>query len=162
MKMRMSKKLHALNIIRFYSQLRIYRSILVACQQDKDTLFERQITAFDNYTHSQFHALNEYLQPINGAYPLLQDIYRNEYRIKSLCCSISKLTRRTFHHSSSHADSAVSRNYSDSLEFSHLHQTHKLQFGHKAQAKRHAYQNLVGRLIKEEVWTGSSAELASH
>ena len=158
MKMRMSKKLHALNIIRFYSQLRTYRSTLVACQRVKDTLFARQITAFDSSTHRQFQTLNEYLHPINGAYPLLQDIYRNQYRIKSLCSSISKLTRSNILLYSSTIDSAFSRNVSESLSFTHLRRAHKVQFGHKAQAKRHAYQNVVGRLIKDEVWTGHSAE----
>jgi hypothetical protein len=161
MKMRMSKKLHALNIIRFYSQLRTYRSTLVACQRVKDTLFTRQITAFDNSTHRQFHTLNEYLQPINGAYPLLQDIYRNEYRIKSLCRTLLKLARKhKIHSSGAHFERihTIPHSDSDTLTFSSL-SAHRMHFGKKAKAKLNAYQNVVSRLVKEDAWTGPSHEV---
>ena len=161
MRMRMSKKLHGPTIIRFYSQLRAYRSTLVACQRDKDTLFSRQITAFDNSTHRQFHTLNEYLQPINGAYPLLQDIYRNEYRIKSLCRTLLKLARKQKVSSSgAHTERTHTPPHSDSdtLTFSSV-VAHRKHFGKKAKAKLNAYQNVVNRLVKEEAWAGPSHEV---
>jgi len=161
MKMRLFKKMHAPTVIRFYSQLREYRTTLVVCQRVKDRLFERQIAAFDKFTHTQFHKLNEYLQPIHESYPLLQDLYRNEYRIKSLCRDIYKLTRKhKINSSGSHPDRlpALPHFESETQSISSI-STHKLHFGKKAKAKLNAYQNVVGRLIKEEVWTGPSREV---
>lgn len=149
MKMRLFKKIHAPTILRFYSQLREYRAILVVCQRAKDNLFESQIEAFNGSTNSQFRALNEYLKPIHSAYPLLPDLYRNEYRIKSQCRQLYKLTRRYRTFSLDSQDHAANPVLSDSEipTTSSPQAVIKPRFGRKA--KLNAYQNVVGRLLKE-------------
>jgi UDP-N-acetylmuramyl pentapeptide phosphotransferase/UDP-N-acetylglucosamine-1-phosphate transferase len=149
MKMRLSKKPNGPTVIRFYTQLRAYRATLVACQRGTDTLFERQIAAFDHSTHSRFRNLSEYLQPTHNAYPLLQDIYRNEYRIKSLCRGLYKLTRR-------YKVGPQLKHASDTSILNEIQTTSssqavaKSRFGQKAKAKLNAYQNVVSRLAREE------------
>ena len=159
MKMRLFKKVHAPTIIRFYSQLREYRTTLVTCQRAKDTLFERQIEAFDHSTHRQFRTINEYIQPVHSAHPLLLDLYRNEYRIKSLCRDLYKFTRKHRSYSQEHAPNPCLSN-SEVPTTSSLQAVVKYRFGRKAKAKLNAYQNVVGRLIKEEAWAEPSRESA--
>ena len=157
MKMRLVKKVDGKVILAYYSQLRTYRTTLVACQRAKDTLFLRQITAFDKATHRSFDSLNEYLQPIKAAHPLLHDLFRSEYRIKSLCRELSKQYRRTisFLYPQMPHDIHTTHSYSDYHDPPFTPFTGKTRSGHFAhhvKAKNNALQNLRSRLIKEEIW----------
>ena len=149
MKMRLSKSLHVPTILLYYTQLSDYRNTLVACRAVKDTLFKRQIDGFDHTTHKVFHTLNEYLSPIVAVHPLLQDIYRGEYRIKYLCHSLLKSTQRI--HSSAeslhHDHTATTYQTSSDISVKTGIKTHI-----RAKAKLNAYQNLKGRLVKEDAW----------
>ena len=161
MLMRMSHTISGYTVVSFYSQLRAYRSVLVDCQRDKDARFERQIEAFDKSTRRRIRPLNEYLRPVVDNHSLVHftqilDLIRNQYRIKTQCKDVCRLARRLRGKEESvcgdtveDVSEAISRGRTcRSWRSPRPVSEHSGQ--EKAKAKITAFQNVMGRLIKEE------------
>lgn len=94
MTMRLRKRLKADIIVGYFTQLRVYRRLLVTCQRVKDTRFERQIAAFDHTFQPQFRSLLEYLSPVAEYRALLIEVFRSANRLKFQCQSLRRLTQK--------------------------------------------------------------------
>ena len=151
---------NGLLIMTFYSQLRTYRSTLVDCQRVKDTRFERQISAFDSSTQRLVRPLNEYLQPVLDAQALVQDVFRNEYRIKVQCKSlrtaVCKLRMKPYELIAlipvvvdDRVSETTSRKTGTTKRSKKSVKSGKTGQG-RAKAKHMAFQNVIGRLVKTE------------
>ena len=164
MLMRKRKLLDVKTIMSFFSFLSDYRASLLDCQHVKDTRFERQIEAFEKSTISALRHCNEYLRPITFAYTTvtskqMQDVLRSQYRIKMLCANMHKFARR-HRGANRHSDWSALGSESPATvpiakRTSHLTpRAPKSRSEHssqgRAKANLQAYQNVMGRLIKEE------------
>lgn len=167
---RKSKTKNGVIIMTFYSQLQTYRSTLVDCQRVKDTRFERQISAFEASTQRQVRPLNEYLQPVLDAQALVQDVFRNEYRIKVQCKEIRAIASKlnTSRDKLTHVlipmlmdDHASVRTGSTIKSLKSL--KHGKTGQGRAKAKHMAFQNVIGRLVKSDtIFSSISASITSH
>ena len=155
--MRGRKVRHGPTIIAFYSQLRDYRGILTKCQLVKDRRFERQIAAFDQSTAKQFRSILEYMDPIRTAEAYTLDIIRSQYKIKMMARSIKKFATKhknpeeksgSLPNSSRKGSIASAGSYGSSVMKTPKYVA--LKRGKiLIRAQRSAYQNLKGRLLRE-------------
>lgn len=166
MLMRKRKLLDVKTIMSFFSFLSDYRVSLLDCQHVKDTRFERQIEAFEKSTISAIRECSEYLRPITFAYTTvaskqMQDVLRSQYRIKILCRDMYKFAKR--HRSANHHSERLALGSESPVtaligkrtsHLSHTPRAPKSRSEHsnqsRAKANHQAYQNVKGRLIKEE------------
>ena len=140
MEMRQKKRLHGPVIISYYSYLPTYRKVLTKCQRVKDHRFEEQINAFETAVRGKFRSMNEYLQPIQNAYDLIQDIIRSQYRLHVLTSNLLSQIRRCSGASSPHL--AIPRHKKLQKGKSTYYSSQTL-----ARAKAVALHNVRGRLI---------------
>ena len=168
MRMRLQKVKHNPVIISFYSFLPKYRGVLTDCQRVKDRRFERQISAFDSSTHSQFRAINEYIAPVRDSHAMVTatqilDILRKEYRISADAQELFKFVqrRKVVYFPETMASFTSTDIVDDRTPSTAVKNRKKVWISGQgfAKARVTALQNLKNRLIREDFCPVSPSEL---
>ena len=103
MKNRVKRKVDVEAVMQFYTQLHLYKSVLVKCRRMKDSGFDRQLEVFELTTLSRTRSLNEYLHPVIHSFSFvpstqIPDILRFQYRVRTtlqqFSARVSKLKLR--------------------------------------------------------------------
>jgi len=156
MLMRHRGRRKAVTIIHFYTLLRLYRQVLTKAERQRDRRFETQINAFEVSVRQLVRRTTEYMEPIRLTSPLLIDIMRAQYQIKTLTSQVKRISRRLHIHNTDSFMSFSGTNSPRSVRSPDLqHKKRKprtvfLDGNVKgfAKAKAKAHQRLMGRLIR--------------
>lgn len=91
MHMRLTGRLHSSTIVHFYSQLRVYKAVLLAAEREKERRFAAKVELSGTDIHGKFRPLLDYLEHIESVRFIAIDFVQSQYRMKRTISHIAKL-----------------------------------------------------------------------